>query len=415
MRRAAFIGALLALSCSGSSTNSPSPTGGAGAGASGSGGADNGQAGASAGDDGSNAGSAGQAGEAGAGAGAGEAGAPPLSGCEAERAQIERTLASKLDAAALDPEVTTEQNFTLALETADGHRFLHSHGDSSIDTVYESASTSKWVSASVILELVDRGVLSLSDEPSKYLPFFTAPGVTLAQLLSFTSGYSKEALCMNLPKADFADCVQKAYEANTAPPAPGTAFDYSSTHLQIAGLMAIRAAKVEGFADLFSAWQARTGLFPNGAFDLPSASNPRLAGGMHWTGAEYLVFLRAIYQGKLLKSATRSAMLDNQRGAAKVVGSPALDALNQDWAYGFGNWLECPTAVGPDSFDCGAGHRNSSPGAYGAYPFIDFDHHYLGILARQGTLGTFRDGDALFQTVATDAARWADVCATESK
>ena len=56
-----------------------------------------------------------------------------------------------------------------------------------------------------------------------------------------------------------------------------------------------------------------------------------------------------------------------------VVGSPALNAFNQDWSYGFGNWLECPTAMGANTFDCGSGHRNSSPGAYGAYPFIDFD------------------------------------------
>jgi CubicO group peptidase (beta-lactamase class C family) len=216
---------------------------------------------------------------------------------------------------------------------------------------------------------------------------------------------------LNLPNADFANCVERAYDQNVdiAPP-PGSAFDYSSVHLQIAGLMAVRAAGAAGFAEIFTAWQARTGLFPSGAFDLPSPSNPRLAGGMHWTGQEYLAFLRAIYDGKLLKPKTREAMLSSQRGEAKVAGSPVLEALGQDWAYGFGNWLECPTALGPDSFDCGAGHRNSSPGAYGAYPFIDFDRQYFGILARQGELGTFRDGDALFSVIAADAARWATVC-----
>jgi hypothetical protein len=174
--------------------------------------------------------------------------------------------------------------------------------------------------------------------------------------------------------------------------------------------MAVRAAGSDGFGDLFASWQQRTGLFPTGAFDLPSAVNPRLAGGMHWTGAEYLKFLRAIYDGTLLSDATRSAMLANQRGVAKVASSPTIDAINQDWAYGFGNWLECPSALGSDTFDCGAGHRNSSPGAYGAYPFIDFDHHFIGMLARQGDLGTFRDGDALYGVVAENAARWADAC-----
>ena len=105
-------------------------------------------------------------------------------------------------------------------------------------------------------------------------------------------------------------------------------------------------------------------------------------------------------------------MLDNQRGSATVtaLGSPVLAATGQDWAYGFGNWLECASALGPNTFNCGPEHRNSSPGAYGAYPFIDFDHQYVGMLARQGGLGTFREGLALFDGIADDAARWADAC-----
>jgi CubicO group peptidase (beta-lactamase class C family) len=320
-------------------------------------------------------------------------------------------MSAALDSAVQDPTITREPNLTVALETADGHRFVYSHGDSSLEKSYDSASTSKWVAASVILDLVDRGTLKLSDEPSAYLPFWKAQGVTLAQLLSFTSGYSKEPLCFNLPNADFADCVERAYDANVdiALP-PGSAFDYSSTHLQIAGLMAVRAVGAQSFGEVFANWQANSRLFPHGAFDLPSPNNPRLAGGMHWTAAEYLAFLRAIYDGKLLEPKTREAMLGSQRGEAKVVDSPVLTALGQDWAYGFGNWLECPTAIGSDSFNCDAGKRNSSPGAYGAYPFIDFEHHYLGILARQGELGTFRDGDALFSVITADATRWATVC-----
>jgi CubicO group peptidase (beta-lactamase class C family) len=355
-----------------------------------------------------------QAGQAGQGGGAAGTGGTAPSDCEGARAELEQTMMAALDEAVADATITETPAFTLVLQTAGGHRFVHSHGDSSLDTPYESASTSKWVAAAVILDLVDRGVLSLDDSPSLYLPFWQAEGVTLAQLLSFTSGFSKEALCFNLPNADFAECVETAYEANVgSAPSPGSVFDYSSTHLQIAGLMAVVASDAGGFAELFADFQARTGLFPSGAFDLPSPQNPRLAGGMHWTASEYVLFLRAIYHGELLSPALRAAMLDNQRGAAEVAGSPTIDALNQDWAYGFGNWLECPTAIGSNTFDCGSGHRNSSPGAYGAYPFIDFDHRYFGLLARQGKLGTFREGDELFGVIAADATRWADACPTE--
>lgn len=335
--------------------------------------------------------------------------------CEATRSALESEIGGKLDVAAGDASVTSVTSFTLVLETFGGHRFVYTHGDSSPDTSYESASTSKWVAAAVILDLVDRGLIALDDEPSDYLSYWTttahAPGVTLAQLLSFTSGFSQEPLCFNLPDADFAVCVQRAYELNVdQAAAPGSQFDYSSTHLQVAGMMAVNATGSAGFSELFAAWQNRTGLFPSGAFDLPSTSNPRLAGGMHWTANDYMEFLRAIASGELLEASTREAMLANQRGGATVVGSPTLDALDQDWAYGFGNWLECPTAHGADSYDCGVGHRNSSPGAYGAYPFIDWDGRYFGMLARQGPLGTFREGDALYQTVAEDITSWANAC-----
>ena len=108
----------------------------------------------------------------------------------------------------------------------------------------------------------------------------------------------------------------------------------------------------------------------------------------------------------------RSELFANQRGGATVASSPIITAYDEDWSYGLGNWLECPTAIGPDTFDCGAGHRNSSPGAYGGYPFIDFDHHYLGVLARQGALGTFRDGLATFRAVQRLADQWADCAFT---
>ena len=34
----------------------------------------------------------------------------------------------------------------------------------------------------------------------------------------------------------------------------------------------------------------------------------------------------------------------------------------------------------------------SSPGAYGAYPFVASDLRYSGLLAREGELGTFPEG-----------------------
>jgi hypothetical protein len=172
--------------------------------------------------------------------------------------------------------------------------------------------------------------------------------------------------------------------------------------------MAIHASGAGSWGALFADWKARTGLFPTSTYDLPSATNPRLAGGMHWTAEEYLAFLRALDKGQLLQPGTQRALFANQRGSATVEASPAWDKEQEDWSYGLGNWLECPTAKVLGGFDCGEGHRNSSPGAYGAYPFIDFDHHYFGILARQGDLGKGFEGIDVFRAAGAEITRWAD-------
>ena len=89
--------------------------------------------------------------------------------------------------------------------------------------------------------------------------------------------------------------------------------------------------------------------------------------------------------------------------AAAMVYSPAVAGLGEDWHYGFGLWHECQSAT----YNCAAGSRISSPGAYGAYPFWDRSKGYFGIVARQGTLGTFPNGVAIERAVRPKAEEWA--------
>lgn len=326
----------------------------------------------------------------------------------AQLTALEAQMRSALDAAAVDRSVTRDPNFTVLLESNDGRRFTHSHGASTATTRYESASTSKWVTSAVILELVDRGALSLTTKARQWLPFWGEAKVDLRDLLSFTSGFQEDPGCIDNPLANFATCVEQIYNYNVAiAPPPETDFHYASTHMQIAGLMAIRASGAASWTEVFSAFKARTGLFPTSSYSLPSTSNPRLAGGMTWTGEEYLTFLRALWKGTLLTPLTRAQMLANQRGAAVVTASPVLASVGEDWSYGLGNWLECPGATEPNSYNCGVGHRNSSAGAYGAYPFLDFDNQYFGIVARQGALATGDEGVGIARSIATPARQWA--------
>ena len=331
-----------------------------------------------------------------------------VGGCSAATLEtLAAAIGPKLDASAKDPAITDNPDFTLLLETEDGRAYSHSQGNSSATTVYESASTSKLVSAVVILDVVDQGLLTLDTKAHDLLPFWTETTVTLRHLLSFTSGFNDEPACINLGPADFEACVTSIYTKNSATaPAAGAQFQYSGTHLQIAGLMAMKAKGAASWTAVFDAWKTKSGLFAKATYDLPSATNPRLAGGMHWSATEYLGFLRALAKGQILKAATRTELFADQRGTATLSTSPAWKGMKEDWSYGFGNWLECPTAKQLGSFNCGAGHRNSSAGAYGAYPFIDFDNHYFGILARQGALGTGFEGVNIVRAADAPIAKW---------
>ena len=339
-----------------------------------------------------------------AGCGGGGTGTPPVPGPACSTTQLEADMDAVLALTA------SEVDFSFSLERQDGRRYNFSRGTSTLQTSYESASTSKLVSAVIILRLVEQGYLNLADRPQDWIGSWPITNsdplynMTLAQLLSFTSGLTDEPLCLNSGISNFETCVTNIANANAGNGiTPGQEFYYASTHLQVAGLMAIKARGVTAWQDVFTEFKSQTGLFPTATYDLPSASNPRLAGGMHWSGEEYMAFLKALRDGALLNAASMSELLVDHTASATMVYSPAVAGLGEDWHYGFGLWHECQSA----SYNCTAGSRVSSPGAYGAYPFWDRSKGYFGIVARQGALGTFTNGVAIERAVRPKAEEWA--------
>jgi len=308
--------------------------------------------------------------------------------------------------------VVTDVDFSFLLERSDGRQFIYNRGAATPEHLYKSASTSKWVTSIIILRLVEQGYLKFSDKPRDYISDWpiekTNPlnNMTLAQLLSFTSGLTDEPVCMNLRRGDFERCVNKIAAKNSSNQLiPGKQFYYASAHLQVAGLMAIKARGVDSWQTLFREFQSQTGLFPTAAYDLPSLTNPRLAGGMHWSSTEYLAFLSALKNGKLLNLAMMELLLADRTADVVMAFSPAK-ALGEEWHYGLGYWHECHST----SFaNCRAGDRISSPGSYGAYPYWDREKNYVGIVARQGELKSFRQGVAIERAVRPYAEAWA-VC-----
>ena len=308
-------------------------------------------------------------------------------------------------------QAVSDVDFSFAVERSDGRRYNYSRGSSSMQTSYESASTSKMVSAVIIMRLVEQGYLNLSDQPQDRINTWpigstdSLYGITLAQLLSFTSGLTTEPTCLNSGISDFETCVTNIANTNASNGnTPGQEFYYASTHLQVAGLMAVKARGFTAWQEVFTEFKTQTGLFASATYDLPSSSNPRLAGGMHWTGDEFMAFLKALKNGLLLNSASMSQLLTDHTASAVIVYSPVTAGLGEAWHYGFGLWHECQSAT----FNCNATTtRLSSPGAYGAYPFWDRDKNYIGLLARQGPLGTGMDGVNIERSVRSTVEQWA--------
>lgn len=297
----------------------------------------------------------------------------------------------------------TETRFTLSVVAENGRVLTHSVGESTLETPYESASTSKWVTATVLMSLVEDGVMSLDDRPQDYIDAWPTTGnlsqISLTDLLSFTSGLNSAPACINIAIANFEPCVLRIANENSAAELPGQDFYYSATHMQVAGLMAVKALGVSTWGEVFNQFKTRFDVFENSSYNLPSTSNPRLAGGMTWSAQDYRTFLAKYSSFSILNQTSVDVMSTNQAPSANIVSSPGLES----WRYGLGLWLECL----PNALSCTQANRLSSPGAFGAYPFIDTEHNYFGIIARQGELGTFENGYAIFTQVQQLLESWA--------
>ena len=336
----------------------------------------------------------------------------PGNGSSCNLQEIESNLNSKLST------YVTSTDFSFYIEREDGRTYSYNNGSSTLNTPYLSASSSKWVSAAAILWVLDNtSGCDLTDIPSDHYSWSMNSGdllynASLSQLLSFTSGMQQDAFCLSIgiPSKTFDNCINDATGSLVSLNegqgyTPGTNYHYGSPHLQVAGAMAISAGGYSDWHALFNAFKSDIGAFSSSSsvYNRPSLANPRLAGGMTWTANDYIPFLRAIYNKSFLSESLFDEMLKDHIGSKTIAYSPVLDDYNEEWHYGFGVWLECHNS----SFNCNTIDYYSSPGSYGAYPFVSYTKKYFGILARQGALGTFTEGLDLFRHIQSEAENWA--------
>ena len=296
-------------------------------------------------------------------------------------------LRSAIDGSALE-------EVTLLIGTAEGTLFSYSRGESAPDKVYPLASASKWLSAITLLALVEDGVLDLDESFQQHLPWWTDQagdprlGITLEQLLSFTSGFSggiDGVPCVEDGATTLSACAEVIHD-DFHEFAPGTAFYYGPSHLQVAGAAA-SAATGQRFHRIWRDQVADSlGLPVTAAYAVPSLDNPRIGGGATAAGQDYAEVLTALLAGELLGAEMMALMATDHTPKGVVFEeAPPLATSAASWHYGLGCWRECVgESYGPECDEPGV---ISSPGLFGFYPWWDQARGFWGVLATQTESG----------------------------
>jgi CubicO group peptidase (beta-lactamase class C family) len=286
------------------------------------------------------------------------------------------------------------------------------------DTIVFLASTSKPISTTAIMILVDEGRLSLDDPISKYLPEFSrlhyqngdpAPAPTLRQLLSHTSGWpglnemSPEADLtirdMNLTLSESVDRISRVKLLAE----PGTRFAYGGISYNVAGriveivsgqpfdvfiqerLFDPLGMKDTGFRPSPVQGERVAGIFKpapwGGQINLmrfnPDAQ-PKLlliAGGLYSTVGDLAVFTQMHLNGgrygsvRILSPEAVIEMQRHQIGTANLADVP----LREVTSYGLG-WIRERTK------DSGSAISISHAGAFGSIIWIDHERELIGVL-----------------------------------
>jgi CubicO group peptidase (beta-lactamase class C family) len=250
------------------------------------------------------------------------------------------------------------------------------------ETVVPIASSSKWLSAAVIMTLVDEGKIDLDAKVSRYLPQFVGEkaDMTLRQMFSHTSGLVDFPGAWNygVTMGEYADRV--AREGVMAGP-PGSGVRYASASMQVVGAI---AEKVTGkpWNTLFIERIGKPCGMDSTTYALrPENRNPLLAGGARSSLRDYGRFLgmiagKGVCGGRrILSEAAIREMQKDQTGALPLLRA-SNDRMGRASHYGLGQWLDVQA---PD----GRTIQVSSPGAFGFRPWVNLDRAVYGVFMMQ--------------------------------
>lgn len=254
------------------------------------------------------------------------------------------------------------------------------------------ASATKWLSAVVIMSLVDDGLMNLDDPVSLYFPqYYTGQKgtITIRQMFSHTSGLPGTHEDWVLTTDDIS--LQQAAQfiaTNNLIAAPGAVFCYGGLSMHLAGACA-EVASGQTWSNLVEArLKQPLGLT---ATTFGNTPNPRIAGGASSTLYEYATVLQMLLQhgdwgtNQVLSSNAVHVMLQDQTAGAQILCSPYIQYGLGVTRYGIGAWLE-EVSPGDSVYQIGSG------GAFGFAPWIDLNRNVAGVFMVLNLMENVFDG-----------------------
>jgi CubicO group peptidase (beta-lactamase class C family) len=308
----------------------------------------------------------------------------------------------------------------------DGVIYEDHWGEFSKDRVSLIASSSKMITAGVLLRLQDEGLLDIDAPVADAVEWGVGnPEVTPAQLMSNSSGLVGLVpnpaygpyICQYLPFGTIQDCAASIFnnlDDENDVVAPDTEFRYGGAQWQVAGAVA-EAVSGKSWAELIDeiyvqpcaleslAYNNNLALIASEGFRYPasfngdpttlaSTENPNMEAGAYITTGDY---------GKLLLMHLRGgACGDNQ-----VLTQESLDLMHAD---------RIGDVYGGDAYSAGRGYgmgwwvdresgRISDEGAYGAVPWLDLADGYGAYLVIEADSATGNELAGLLYDVIDEA------------
>jgi CubicO group peptidase (beta-lactamase class C family) len=255
--------------------------------------------------------------------------------------------------------------------------FKKEMGDFNAKTEAPIASASKWLTAALILQLVDEGKLSLEDKVSRYLPVFEKYGknyITIRHCLShFTGIESEKGIVALLDRKKFgsleeevASFAKKEIQTN-----PGTEFRYNNMGLNIAGRVAEVVTKKK-FEQLIKQKLFNPLGMSKTTFATMDGSAVNPSGGARSTAYDYIRFLAMLLQngqfnGKQILSATAIKEMRTLTTTTDQIKFAPKAATG--FTYALGSWVLEEDGKGQATV-------LASPGLFGTWPMVDWCRGY---------------------------------------